>query len=244
MLFMPCEQNMQLSKIIIPSHTTTIYYVIMTNKIISIIVPCFNYAHFLAESIQSCLNQSYSAMEIIVINDGSTDDTSAIASQFPVKLIEQPNKGVASARNSGVAMAQGEWILPLDADDVLHPNMLEKMCAVEDDIIGVGQQQFGESNQVFASQSIHPNLDEIKAINSLNYCSLYRRSMWEVLGGYDNEVNGCEDWDFWIRAIKKGYTATVIPDLLFFYRIHKNSLSKGSKFAESYKKVKQTEGNH
>lgn len=97
---------------------------------VSIIITCYNYAHFLPEAIESAISQTDSAYEIIVVNDGSTDHTEAVASKYPIKIIKQANQGVASARNAGIKLATGNYILPLDADDKIHPQFLERSVPI------------------------------------------------------------------------------------------------------------------
>jgi glycosyltransferase involved in cell wall biosynthesis len=93
---------------------------------VSVIIPCYNQGHFLAEAIQSVLDQDYPSKEIIVVNDGSTDETRLVAARFDkfITYIEQPNLGAASARNAGIRRAKGEYIAFLDADDVCLPGRL------------------------------------------------------------------------------------------------------------------------
>ena len=85
---------------------------------VSIIIPCYKQAHFLAEAIESALAQDYDNFEVIVVNDGSPDNTSEVAKRYPVSLIEQENKGLSAARNAGIKASTGSWILPLDADNL------------------------------------------------------------------------------------------------------------------------------
>ena len=88
---------------------------------ISIIIPCYNHAAFLPDAIESALAQDYPDVEVIVVNDGSTDNSSEVARRYPVRLIEQENKGLSAARNTGIRAATGTWILPLDSDDKIEP---------------------------------------------------------------------------------------------------------------------------
>src|ERR687898_3129642 len=96
--------------------------------LVTVVIPCYNQAHFLGEAIESVLSQSYPNFEILVVDDGSPDDTSEVASRYPpqqVRLISQKNQGVSAARNTGIGHARGEYVVFLDADDRLLPEALE-----------------------------------------------------------------------------------------------------------------------
>jgi len=99
---------------------------------ISVIITCYNYGHFLSEAIESVLNQTFEAPEIIVVNDGSTDNTAEIAARYPILIVNQNNQGLPTARNVGISKSNGIYILPLDADDKLHPQYLEKVVPILD----------------------------------------------------------------------------------------------------------------
>lgn len=191
---------------------------------VSIIIPCYNQAHFLPDAINSALAQSYNNKEIIVIDDGSEDNTSMVARQFNVQLIEQENRGLAGARNSGIKAASGEWILPLDADDKLHPKFIEHTIN-KNDIVSTNLVMFGKENRLRKSRLPHPGYEDLLKYNYLNCCALFKKEIWTTVGGYDEEMrDGYEDWDFWIRATKAGYCVTVVNENLFYYRRHGSSL--------------------
>src|SRR5215203_3209221 len=94
--------------------------------LVSVIIPCYNQGAFLAESVQSALSQTYPCVEIVVVNDGSTDDTEAVAARFPeVRCVTQENRGLAGARNRGLAESRGDLLIFLDADDRLLPGAID-----------------------------------------------------------------------------------------------------------------------
>src|SRR5918993_3738999 len=99
----------------------------VAGPLVTVVIPCYNQAHFLTEAIESVLSQSYPNFEVVVVDDGSTDDTSEVASRYPqkVRLIRQENRGLAGARNTGIGHARGEYLVFLDADDRLLPKALE-----------------------------------------------------------------------------------------------------------------------
>lgn len=190
---------------------------------VTIIIPCYNQAHWLPEAIESALAQTIQC-DIIVVNDGSPDNTSEVAKQYPVTLIEKENGGLSSARNAGIKEAKTKWILTLDADDKIAPDFIEKCLQVDADIIGTGQQEFGDSNEKHLFNHEPTHQDFIRN-NQINCCSLYKHEIWEKIGGYDEEMKlGYEDWDFWLRATKAGYTVKTIPEYLFYYRKHGTSM--------------------
>lgn len=190
---------------------------------VSIIIPCYKQAHFLAEAIESALAQDYDNFEVIVVNDGSPDNTSEVAKRYPVSLIEQENKGLSAARNAGIKASTGSWILPLDADNKLAPDFLSKTVG-KDDIVGSWQQHFGTSDYLF--KPISPTIQELLSYNRLDAGSLYRKIIWETIGGYDENMrDGWEDWDFWIRAVVAGFTISIVEEPIFFYRKHEVSMA-------------------
>lgn len=204
---------------------------------VSIIIPCYNQGHFLADAIESALNQTHKNIEVIVIDDGSTDNTREIAKKYRnVRYIWQKNKHLSGARNTGIKEANGEWILPLDADDKINPEMVKKCLKMADkddlDIISTWLETFGNENRRWGSLNLRPTWQNFIQNNQINCCSLFRREMWEKLGGYDeNMKEGFEDWDFWRRATKKGYKVGILNEFLFYYRKHGTSM-----FAEAQKK--------
>ncbi len=203
--------------------------------LVSVIIPCYNLAQYLPEAVESVVKQTFTDWECIIVNDGSTDDTSEVARKIISKysdrriiLLEKENGGPADARNFGIMNSQGVYILPLDADDVIHPSFLEKALNVllknpNIHIIYTDLQEFGERNNYVSARDFNPI--SLRFQNHLNYCSLYLRKVWTIVGGYDTKKNiiGYEDWDFWIGCAEKGFTAQRIPEPLLLYRIRKVS---------------------
>jgi GT2 family glycosyltransferase/glycosyltransferase involved in cell wall biosynthesis len=196
---------------------------------VSVIITCYNYAHFLSEAVESVINQTFIDLEIIIVNDGSTDNTKEIASElikkypsFSIKLINQANSGhPAYSRNRGITEAAGAYVLPLDADDKIAPTMLAKCVALldQDPTISIAytdRLDFGGMDQIVTA--LDYSFDRLKYQNHISYCALFRKNVWEAVGGY--KAIGCEDWNFWIEAGAHGHVAKRIPEPLFMYRRH------------------------
>lgn len=206
----------------------------MSQPKISIIVPCYNLAQYLDEALQSVLNQSYSDWECIIINDGSPDNTEDIANKWVAKdsrfvYIYKENGGVSSARNLGMEKAKGIYIIPLDADNKLRPEFIEKSIYLLDlnddvDLVYGDVQFFGNKDYKWKGRPF--DITEIVLNNYIDNCACFRKSVWEVLGGYDENmpIYGFEDWDLWLRMAVRGYQFQYVEDILFDYRVRDNSL--------------------
>lgn len=201
------------------------------NNKVSIIIPCYNQAHLLPDAIESALGQTYKDIEVIVVNDGSPDNTSAVVKRYPiqVRLVEKKNGGLSSARNAGIKVAAGGWILPLDADDKLHPQFIDKTIG-KDDIVSTGLVTFGNENRRWKSPKVNPQANDFLTRNFINCCSLFKKDVWTISGGYDEAMKlGYEDWEFWIRATKNNFTVTCLDEYLFYYRKHDVSMFADAK---------------
>ena len=207
------------------------------SKLVSIIVPCYNHAHFLSEALESVLNQTYSNWECIIVNDGSPDNTEVKAKEWcekdkRFKYLYKENGGLSSARNSGIKISKGEYILPLDSDDILHEDFLIKLVPVlQNDsslaIVSCYSAFFkGDiSNIVHELKPEGTTHEYLLYVNQLSATSLYRKECWEAIGGYDESMkNGFEDWEFWIAITKSGWTYKIVYEFLFYYRKSKTSM--------------------
>lgn len=200
---------------------------------VSIIIPCYNLGEYINEAIDSALNQTHQDFEIIVVNDGSTDKkTIQILNSLnepQVKVIHTTNEGLAKARNIGISDSVGKYILPLDADDKIAPDYLEKAVKILDENKNVGivycqASFFGEEN----SKWDLPEYELSKIlIDNLIFCSaLYRKDDWDLVGGYKSNMKyGWEDYDFWLSIIELNREVYRIPEYLFFYRKRNDSMA-------------------
>lgn len=203
-----------------------------TNKdpLVSVIIPCYNQAIYLREAIDSALAQDYPNIEIIVVDDGSLDNTAKVARRYgkKVKIFQQENKGLSAARNAGIREASGKYILCLDADDRILPSFCRLTTRVlnENSRIGIvasGWRCFGEVNYTVIPRAL--SFVEQLAINTIPCSSMFRKSDWELIGGFDESMlSGFEDWDFWLRLRKSGRELDVVPEVLFEYRRKKSSM--------------------
>lgn len=194
---------------------------------ISIIIPSYNQQEYLPDAIESALGQSLKS-EVIVIDDGSTDNSLEIAKKYPVKVISQVNKGLSSARNTGIMNATGDYILPLDSDDILMPECVEEMQKVIDkthaDIIAPSFKCFGTINHEVIIQR-PPTLEEMKSANRIGYFCAIRKSGLLEVGGYSPKmVFGYEDFHLWFDLMKRGKSIAVIPKTMVLYRTKERSM--------------------
>lgn len=201
----------------------------MSNKVlISVIVPCYKQAHFLDETLQSVLDQSYSDWECLIVNDGSPDNTEAIAKKWiekdaRFKYLHKENGGLPSARNAGINVAEGKYILPLDSDDKINMLYLEKIVNHFEanpnlKVISSRIQFFGFKN----TEYVLPEYEYKKILvqNCFAHCSAFKKEDWAKIGGYDENLKSFEDWDFWIRLLDENSKVYKIPELMFIYRKH------------------------
>ena len=195
---------------------------------VSVIIPCYGQAEFLGEAVASVVAQTWTDWEIVIVDDGSTDDTAQTArrlmEQHPgqrIRLLSQPNQGVSVARNNGIAMSTGRYILPLDADDMLQPLMLERTVALLEadrsvSIAYTDWQVTGTSSSIL--QAGPWERISMCVGNRIPYSSLYRRGVWALTGGYNPKQELWEDYDFWLACLEKGVQGQRIAQPLFLYR--------------------------
>jgi len=219
---------------------------------VSIIVPCYNHGHFIHETIQSVLNQSYTNFECIVVNDGSTDQqTISILKSInhpKIKVIHTENQGLASARNNGIKEAQAEIILPLDSDDTIAPLYVEKALAAMKSNRNIGivycfADLFGAQYGRFILPEY--SIEKILYANCIFHCAFFWRQDWEKVKGYNpNMLYGYEDWDFWLSIIALGKTVFLIPEVLHYYRVRENSMVRSMTVEQRAKMRAQLFLNH
>lgn len=204
----------------------------MAHTAISVIIPCYKQAEYLPEALDSLMAQTFGDWEAIVVNDGSPDNTEEVALAYAakeprIKYLSLENGGVARARNRGIDMAQGEYILPLDADDTIAPTYLEKAKAVLDSdpmlkVVYCRASFFGEKSGPWELK--YNDFKNLLIGNTIFVSALFRKADAKAIGGFDEAMTiGYEDWDFFIRLLDGENHVYQIPEILFNYRIKNQS---------------------
>ncbi len=200
--------------------------------LVSIIITCYNYGKFLDEAIESALNQDYSPIEIIVVNDGSDDNTVEVANKYPVRLVDQTNQGVAKARQNGFQQSQGKYCLFLDADDKLHSTYVSKTTAILEQEPDIGfvythAQLFGDQHGVMISREF--NIFALMIGNYIPVTCLIRRQIIATVDEMDSRLPMLEDWDYWLTLAERGFEGKLLPEPLLEWRQYgSNSRGRGS----------------
>jgi len=217
-----------------------------TTPLVSIVVPAYNADRFVERTLKSILNQTYFNLEILLIDDGSTDKTNAIAqiyaeSDSRLTIYQQPKSGVAAARNIGIKKAKGEFIALLDADDIWESTNIEKQLRAlltADDTVSMVYSWSADIDEFdyltggVRISSYHGNIYPVllyqNVIGNGSAC-MFRRSCLVELGGYNTnflvyQAQGCEDWDIYLR-LAKNYQVAVVPEILVGYRQVVGSMS-------------------
>jgi glycosyltransferase involved in cell wall biosynthesis len=203
---------------------------------VTTLIPVFNGAKYIRESVDSALAQREVEVELIVIDDGSTDETPQILESYgnSLRVLRQPNAGHVIARNNGAKLAGGQWLAFLDADDAWMPDKLARQLAAAGDDAGMvytNRDNFGDIDRV--GEGIDgrtlPEGDLFERLLFGNFITvssvLFRRDWFERLGGFEASLRVCEDWDLWMRYCAEGGIIRVCPEPLTRYRWHGDSMS-------------------
>ena len=208
--------------------------------LVSVIVPIYNAAPYLQETLDSILASTYRPIEVVMVDDGSTDNSLAIAKAYceqhaECQVITQDNRGVSAARNTAIKAAKGTYILPIDADDKIADTFIQKSVDIMEEndnvrVVGCRCWMFGVVNKEWELPTFSHALLARK--NMIPATALYRKADWGRCGGYCEQEIYREDWDFWISMMELGGTFYKIDEILFYYRISTGSrrgLAKGRK---------------
>ena len=208
--------------------------------LVSVIVPIYNAAPYLQETLDSILASTYRPIEVVMVDDGSKDNSLSIAKSYceqyaECKVIEQANRGVSAARNSAIRAAKGTYILPVDADDKIADTFIQKAVDIIEEnnnvrVVGCRCWMFGAVDKEWELPQFSHALLARK--NMIPATALYRKSDWQHCGGYCEQEIYREDWDFWLSMMELGGTFYKIDEVLFYYRISTGSrrvLAKGRK---------------
>ena len=225
--------------------------------LVSVVIPCFNYGHHLADAVQAVREQTLAAVELIVVEGGSTDGTTPVV----VRQLENariPNtrwlyraepRPTGDNRNFGINAARGRYICCLDADDKLNPVYLEVAAFLAEtygyDIVSPSVRAFGTDDFVWALKD--PVAATITDYNQVSTVALFRRSAWEEAGGFRDWGRGdeyvAEDWEFWVRLLRSGYRGKCIPLPLHMYRVHNTGIWHGVRSSVDYQRGKIIQAN-
>jgi len=194
---------------------------------VSIIIPVYNAGSHLPTALRSLDCQTYRRFEVVIVDDGSTDaHTRRVLERIErdayATIHRTSNRGPGAARNFGIERARGAYILPLDADDELGPTFLARTVAVldaepETGIVATWASLVGGHAGVWRTGEF--SLEALLTRSTIPVTSLFRRSVWEAVGGFDATfLNGGEDWEFWLSAAARGVRAHIVAEPLFIYR--------------------------
>ena len=200
----------------------------MNEPLVSIVIPCYNCEDYVAQAIDSALNQTYGNIEVICVDDGSKDNSRKIIERYSDKIIiidNINNQGVIEARNKAISIAKGELILPLDADDLIDKDYVSKAVDVflsnpDIGLVYCNARLIGSKNKLWKL----PEYDEnIIFRNCIFATALFRKTDFIKAGGYKSYMQkGCEDWDLWLTFIEMGLKPYKLSDCLFYYRQYVN----------------------
>lgn len=216
---------------------------------VSVIIPCYNLGRYVEEAIDSVLAQTFRDVEIVVVNDGSTDPhTNQVLAGLRrprTTVLETENRGLPAARNHAIAHAGGRYICALDADDRLHPEFLAKTVAVleRDPTVAFAStwiQCFGTEEWIWRQERC--DFPTLLAECVVLTASPVRRQALEAVGGYDSEryLYGSEDWDLWISLVERGFRGAIVPEVLFYYRQREGSMRRLGSAPETRMRVWRT----
>ncbi|WP_288798434.1 glycosyltransferase family 2 protein [Arsenicicoccus cauae] len=211
--------------------------------LVSVIIPAYQAEAYLGAAVTSALTQTYPNIEVVITNDGSNDRTGAIAAAYGdlVRVVTQENRGLPGARNSAIREARGELVALLDADDILLPPYVQ--TAVDSWLADGDERTFVTCDAhlmsgagIVQGRTVLPSgtpaaAEQRRRILENNFVSVFSvfpRRMWEEIGGFDESMRVCEDYDFWARAIYAGWTARFVTAHHALYRRAAGSLSTQS----------------
>lgn len=208
--------------------------------LVSVVVPCYNAANTIDQTVRNLLKLDYPHYEIVLVNDGSTDGLfvqkldELSRESDRIRVFHKSNSGLPGARNYGVGVARGDFLVFCDADDLLHRNVLKEGVSIltqHQELAAVYPilRYFGDIHGVWGPQDLY--LPTVLAENQAHAGVVIRRSVFEELGGYDESfIYGWEDWDFVIRLAKKGFRAEVMPREGYIYRVHPSSMVRTTSY--------------
>ncbi|MDT4827494.1 poly-beta-1,6 N-acetyl-D-glucosamine synthase [compost metagenome] len=233
---------------------------------VSVIIPCYNYARFLGSAVNSLRKQIYQDWEAIIVDDGSIDETEAVASRLVledsrVRYVHQRNSGTSEAKNAGIRLARGKYLLFLDADDLITPNKL--MAHVEhfegNPHVDISYSRFryfkdGCEGKLFTRLDLTSSKEWSKVVdgsyevsfpvfvrgnNMSIHSAMIRKSLVDKVGFFDVDMHALEDWDYWLRCILRGAYIAFLddPEAVALTRVHPESATRKLEFSDYMDRV-------
>jgi glycosyltransferase involved in cell wall biosynthesis len=204
----------------------------MANPLISCIIPVFNGERYLGEALDSILAQTYRPIEIIVIDDGSTDGTAELVARYGdrIRYVRQHNEGAPTARNAGLSVARGAFIAFLDSDDLWHPDKLERQMSrfearPELDLCVTHLQRFWISELETERKRFQEHRFAEVLPGYITQTLLARRNVFDSVGNFNTSRRVGDPMDWFLRAAEHGVVMELLPDLLVYQRMHESNLS-------------------
>jgi glycosyltransferase involved in cell wall biosynthesis len=201
---------------------------------VSVVIPCYNLGEYLDEAVDSVFAQTFTDFEIVIVDDGSTDErTRTLLANYNrpgTRVVRTDNRGLPAAKNMGAAQTVGKYLCMLDADDRLDPSYMARSVAAldQDETLAFAShwlRTFGEEEKDWTPAAC--DFPALLDLNTVNGAALVRREALNAAGGFDESMReGCEDWDFWISLVARGFRGRIIPEVLFHYRRRPGSMSR------------------
>ena len=211
--------------------------------LVSIVIPCYNQGQYLSETIDSALSQEHTNIEVVIVNDGSTDRTLKICNKYAakdqrVRFVSQKNKGLSNARNLGVKLSKGNYIQLLDSDDIILPQKIKQQVKLmeRDKSVGASYCNFScfcGGNKKCLTPDVSPKMQTDDALNEFIirweeelsipcHCFLFRKNVFNGIK-FDDKLPTHEDWDCWIKMALKRVRFHYMPKVFALYRLHSHS---------------------
>lgn len=220
----------------VPEHDIARTYDRHSPSAVTVVIPLYNYAGFVTETLDSVKAQTLAELDLIVVDDRSTDDSLAVAERWlaanearfgrALLVSNRANSGLGLTRNVGFALAASEFVLPVDADNLLLPECAAHcLAALRESGAAYAYprlERFGGQTDVFGTEPYDPA--RLVAGNYIDAQAMISRAAWSTVGGYDHVRFGWEDYDFWCRLAERGLFGTNVPERLGLYRVHEASM--------------------
>ena len=202
-----------------------------SKPILSVVIPCYNYGRYLPETLRSLQLQTFRDFEIIIVDSSSDALTLKVLEKVRnqgIQVLRQEKLNAAAALNLGIRAARGRYVCRLDADDTVEPTYFEKSLCLLESNRGVAfayslVKTFGDEDRIWLTEVFDLRL--LLEYNYICQAAVFRRSIWDEVGGFDQTMDGYEDWDFWLKVGKAGFRGKLIPETLFNYRRHGTTLN-------------------